>query len=238
MNIIDVLVILVIILCGVIGMKKGFVRTLVALVGIVLVFILAYLLKNPLAEWMCMNLPFFNFSGSFEGATILNVVIYQLISFFVMFAILMTIYSLIVFFAKIVEKILKLTFILAIPSKVFGCILGVLEGIFISLIGIIILSLPVLKFDLIQESAIRNYLFNVSPIVGNITKNTNDAVDEILELNEKFRGYDTRENFNLSCLDSLLKHKVIRVGFAEKLVYSEKLNVDKVKAMEIVNKYQ
>ncbi len=238
MNIIDVLVILIIILCGIIGLKKGFVRTLVSFVGIVLVFILSYLLKNPLAEWMSMNLPFFNFSGSFEGATILNVIIYQLIAFFIVFAILMVIYSLVIVLAKIVEKLLKITFILAVPSKVFGCILGVLEGIIISLIGIIILSLPVLKFDLIQESAIRNYLFNISPIVGNITKNTNDAVDEILLLNEKFRGYDTKENFNLSCLDSLLNHKVIRVGFAEKLIYSDKLRINQEKALEIVNKYK
>ena len=238
MNIIDVIVILLILLCGIIGMKKGFVKTAVSLIGIILVFILSYLLKNPIAEWMSLNLPFFNFSGSFEGATILNVIIYQLIAFFIVFAILMTIYSVAVFFSGVIEKILKLTFILAIPSKVFGFILGILEGVIISLIAIIFLSLPVLNFGLIRDSSIRNYLYNVSPIMGNVTKNTNDAIDEILELNEKFRGYDTRENFNLSCLDSLLKHKVIGVGYAEKLVSSDKLKIDKDKSMEIINKYK
>lgn len=238
MNIIDVLFILIILLCAVIGMKKGFVRTTVAFVGIILVFILSYFLKNPLAEWMSLNLPFFNFSGSFEGATILNVIIYQLLAFFIVFALLMTAYSLAIFFSKVVEKILTITFILAIPSKVGGFIVGLLEGIVISLIAIIFLSLPVLKFDLINDSAIRNYLFNVSPVIGNITKNTNDAVDEILELNEKFRAYDTRENFNLSCLESLLKHKAMKVSLAEKLVNSGKLNINQEKAMAIVNKYK
>ena len=238
MNIIDILVILFVALSAYLGMKKGFVKSLVTLFGIVIVFILAYFMKNPLADWLCVNLPFFNFTGSFKGATILNVIFYQLVAFMVMFSLLMVAYHVIVRVSGLVERILKMSFILSVPTKIGGLIVGIFEGIFISLIGIIILSLPILKFDLIENSAIRNYLYNVSPVIGNITGSMNSSIDEILELKEKFENNDNKEEFNLSSLEILLKHSAMKVSLAEKLVYSGKLNINPEKAMEIVNKYK
>ena len=103
---------------------------------------------------------------------------------------------------------------------------------------IMVLSLPTLNFGLVRDSAIRNYLYNASPIMGNVTGNTNDAIDEIIELKDKFEDSEDKEEFNLSCLDSLLKHKVITVDYTEKLINSGKLKVDKNKAQIIVNKYK
>lgn len=238
MNIVDVIVILLIAMCGVIGMKKGFIKSLVSLVGIILVFVLAYYLKNPIAEWLSLNLPFFNFTGSFKGATILNVIIYQLIAFFIVFAILMALYSILIIVSKVIEWFLKITIILAIPSKIGGFIVGLFEGIVISLMIIMILSLPTLNLGLVEDSAIRNYLYNASPIMGNITGNTNDAIEEIIDLRDKFEDSDDKEEFNLSCLDSLLKHKVITISYTEKLINSDKLKIDKAKAQLIVDKYK
>ena len=238
MNIIDVIVILLITMFGVIGMKKGFIKTLVSFVGIVLVFILSYLLKGFIAEWLSLNLPFFNFTGAFKGATILNVIIYQLIAFFVVFAILMTIYSIAVKVSGLIEKILKFTIILSIPTKIGGLIVGILEGIIVSLILIVFLSLPVLNFGLVRDSVIRKYLYNISPIVGNITSNTNNAIDEIMELKNKFDKNENKEEFNIECFEALLKHHVIGTSYSEKLVYSEKLKIDKNKAIAIINKYK
>lgn len=238
MNIIDIIVILGIIFSGYIGMRKGFVKSLVSFVGIVLVFILAYFMKNPIADWLCMNLPFFNFTGSFKGATILNVIFYQIVAFIIMFSLFMAAYHVAVKLSGLVERLLKTSFLLAVPTKVGGMIIGVFEGIVISLIAIVILSLPVLKFDLIENSAIRNYLYNVSPIIGNITGSMNDSVDEILELKEKFDTDDNKEEFNLRSLDIILKHNAMKVSLAERLVNSGKLNINPEKAMEIVNKYK
>ena len=238
MNIVDVIVILLIAMCGVIGMKKGFIKSLVSLVGIILVFVLAYYLKNPIAEWLSLNLPFFNFTGSFKGATILNVIIYQLIAFFIVFAILMALYSILIIVSKVIEWFLKITIILAIPSKIGGFIVGLFEGIVIALMIIMILSLPTLNLGIVEDSAIRNYLYNASPIMGNITGNTNDAIEEIIDLRDKFEDSDDKEEFNLSCLDILLKHKVITISYTEKLINSDKLKIDKAKAQLIVDKYK
>lgn len=238
MNIIDIIIVLLIIMCGVIGLKKGFVKTTISLVGIVLVFIISYFLKNPIAEFLSLNLPFFNFVGSFKGATILNVIIYQLIAFFIVFSILMVLYIIAIRVSGILEKILRSTIILAIPSKAGGFIIGLIEGVVISLIALIFLSLPVLNFTMVESSGVKKFLFNISPIIGNISNNTNDAVSEIFELKDKFSDSDDKEEFNLSCLDVLLKHKVIGVDYSEKIVYSTKLKIDIDKAKAIINKYK
>ena len=238
MSIIDVLVVLLIAMCGVIGMKKGFVRSLVSFVGIILVFILSYLLKGFIAEWLSLNLPFFNFAGSFRGATILNVIIYQLMAFIIVFAILMLLYSIVVKVSGLIERILKLTIILSVPTKVGGLIVGILEGIIISLLLIIVLSLPVLNLGLVRNSIIRKYLYDVSPVVGNITSNTNAAIDEIMELKDKFEEDDNKEEFNIECFEALLKHHVIGIDYSEKLVYSGKLKINENRAKAIINKYK
>ena len=237
MNIIDIIVILLIAFSAYIGMKKGFVKSLVSFVGIVVVFILAYFMKNPIADWLCLNLPFFNFTGSFRGATILNVIFYQIVAFIIMFSLLMVAYHVIVRISGLVEKLLKTSFILAVPTKIGGLIVGIFEGIVISLIAIVVLSLPVLKFNLVEDSAIRNYLYNVSPLIGNITGSMNESVDEILELKEKFNNNEDKEEFNLGALDIMLKHKAMKVSLAEKLVNSGKLNINQEKAKEIISKY-
>lgn len=238
MNIIDVIIILLILMCGVIGMKKGFVRTTISLIGIILVFIFSFYLKNPIAEALSLHLPFFSFTGSFKGATILNVIIYQIIAFIIIFTGLMFAYCFVVKISKILEKILDITFILAIPSKIGGFIVGILEGAFISLIAVVVLSLPILNFDLIRDSNIRKYLYNASPIVGNVTNNMNSAIDEIMDLKDKFKEDEDKEEFNLSCLDVLLKHKVITVSYAENIRDSYKLKIDKVKVQVIIDRYK
>ena len=89
MNIIDIIAILIIVLFAYLGKKKGFVKSIVSFLGLILVFIISFIMKNPIADWLSLNLPFFNFTGSFKGATILNVIIYQLIAFILVFSILM-----------------------------------------------------------------------------------------------------------------------------------------------------
>ena len=238
MNIIDIIAILIIILFGYLGKKKGFVKSIVSFLGLILVFIIAFIMKNPIADWLSLNLPFFNFTGSFKGATILNVIIYQLIAFILVFSILMTIYQIVVRVSGLVERLLKVSFILSIPTKIGGIIVGVLEGMVVVLISIVVLSLPVLKFNLVEDSLIRKYLYDASPVVGKVTGNLNVSISEIMELKDKFESDDNKEDFNLSCLDILLKHKILKKDLASKLVNGGKLKVDENKANNIINKYE
>jgi len=238
MNIVDIVILIIIALFGLAGMKSGFLRTTVSLVGIILISLLSFALKDGLAETLSMNLPFFNFTGAFKGVTILNVIMYQLLAFIIIFFILMAIYNIIVTVTKIVERLLKLTIILIIPSKIGGLIVGIIEGILVSIILVIFLSLPVLNFKEIRNSTIRKYIYDVSPIVGNLTSNTNDAIDEIIELKEKFDEEEDKTLFNIECFEVLLKHKVIGIEYSEKLIGSGKLNISPEVGQAIIDKYK
>ena len=77
MNVIDVAVVLLILCAGVVGLKRGVFKELVMTVGLLIVYILAFKLKDPIANWLSINLPFFNFGGDFYGATALNILLYQ-----------------------------------------------------------------------------------------------------------------------------------------------------------------
>ena len=79
MNIVDVLIILGILLFGVSGMKRGGIRQIVGTVGFIIVLMLAFYLKNPLAEFLSLHLPFFKFGGVYHGVTALNIL---LVSFY------------------------------------------------------------------------------------------------------------------------------------------------------------
>ena len=91
MNVIDVAVILMILCAGVVGFKRGFFKQIVMTVGLLLVYVLAFKLKDPLASWMSLNLPFFNFNG----LTMLNVILYQTIAFIIVFSLIMIIFKIV-----------------------------------------------------------------------------------------------------------------------------------------------
>lgn len=236
MNIIDVLIILFILLYGVIGFKKGFIRSVVSVLGILLVFVLSYMLKDPIAEWLSLNLPFFNFSGAFKDVTILNVIIYQLIAFIIVFSILMGIYYLVLRLSSIIETILKYTIVLGIPSKILGFIFGLIEGVIVVSIALLVLNLPVFNLDFVRESKLRPVILENVPITGTMINKTSKAISEISDLAKDFTSDSTKDEFNRRSLDILLKYKVIKVDYAEKLVNSGKLKISN--ANSIINNYK
>lgn len=238
MNLIDVVIILFILLIGVYGWYNGFVKTTVSAVGLILVFVLSFFLKNPIAEWLSLNLPFFNFWGDFKDVTIINVVIYQLIAFFIVFSILMVIYSLVVKISKFIEKILKCTVILGLPSKILGFIVGLIEGYVIAVIAVFFLSLPVFGIDPIHESKMKSFMLESTPGISGMLGGTSQAISEIMDLRDEFSSNSTKDKFNEKSLDIMLKYNIIKVDYAEKLVYSGKLKMNTDNAKAIIRKYE
>ena len=72
MNIVDILIIVFILLGAFIGFRDGFTKALVNAVGVIIVTVIAYVLKNPVSEILMSFMPFFNFGG----ITSLNIVFY------------------------------------------------------------------------------------------------------------------------------------------------------------------
>ncbi len=234
MNIVDVIILLVIGLFIVIGWRTGFIRMTVSTVGVILVFVLSFLFKNPIAEWLTFNLPFFSFFGYFKDITILNVVVYQLIAFIIVYSILMVVYSLLLKLSGMIEKILSFTIILGIPSKILGAFLGLVEGIFVCSIILMIITLPFFEIPYLKESKVKDVILSYVPIVSSASKNTNDAINEIIDLKETYEG--SKENFNLKTLEILLKYKVIDYDYTKRLLDTKKLKIKG--AYKLIEKYK
>lgn len=219
MNIIDVIIILMILCAGVIGLKRGFFNQLVMTVGLLLVYVISFKLKNPIANWMSLNLPFFNFGG----LTSLNIVLYQAIAFIIVFSIVMIIFRIILKITGIFEKILKFTIILGIPSKILGFILGLVEGYIIMFIAVFIISQPFIKLDIINESKYREPILNSSPILSSIVSSTNDAIKDIYEVQKNYLDSKDTVKYNDEVVRILIQYDVVSNDCINKLKESGKL---------------
>lgn len=225
-NIVDVIIILILGLWGVVGLKRGVIKQGVMTIGTILVFVLAFFLKNPLADFLSLNLPFINMGGVFKGVTALNILMYQLIAFIIVVSILKIALDVLIKVSSGIEKILKFTIILGIPSKILGFILGLVEGFVVIYIALVFLSQPMFNLGIFEGSVLTPKILNNIPGVSNIAKGVVNTFNDIYELKENYYNQDSSSNeFNLKAIDVMLKNKVISVNYVEKLEEKGKINI-------------
>ena len=214
---VDILIIIFLIFGAIVGFKRGFTRELVSLIGVFSIIILSFMLKNPISVILYKNLPFFNFGGIFKDITVLNILVYEVIAFFIVFFLLLLIFKILLRITKIFEKVLTLTIILGIPSKIIGAILGVVEAIIYSFIILYILSLPTLNIKSVKESSLANIVLEKTPILHNVCDKTLGIFNEIMELKEEYKNTDNMKEFNQKTLDLMIENKVITKENAKEL---------------------
>lgn len=236
MSIIDILILLIILLYGIIGMKRGIFKELVITVGWILVFIIAFKLKDPLAEWFSLNLPFFNFGGAFKDVTVINVVMYQVLAFFIMYSLLMVVFNVVLYFTGVFEKLLNITIILGIPSKILGFFAGLVEGYVIVFVAIFILSQPFLNIEFFNESKLTTPILTYTPVLGNTVSNVYDSIVEIYDLRQEYSSNSRKDEFNRESVEIMLKDNMVQVDYIEKLVSCGKLKINGIE--EIIEKYR
>jgi len=236
MNIIDVVIILTILCGAIVGFKRGVLKELVMTVGFLLVFIISFYLKTPLAEWMSLNLPFFNFGGIVEGVTVLNIVFYQLIAFITVFSVIMAVFRIVLAVTGFIEKVLKFTIILGIPSKILGAIVGAIEGYIIAFSLVFLFNQPMFDVGIINDSKYKDKILNSTPILTNVVSGMGDTVTDVYKLIENNKDLKDKDQINRETINIMLKHKVIRVKHVEKLIERGKINVPGIDT--VLNQYR
>ena len=229
MNIIDVLIILLILCASVVGFKRGVLKEIVMTVGFLLVFIISFKLKNPLAEWFSLHLPFFKFGGIVEGATVLNIILYQLIAFVLVFAVIMVIFNVILTVTGFIEKILKYTIIL-------GAIVGAIEGYIIAFFVVFLFNQPMLDVGIMNDSKFKDRILSSTPILTNVVSSVGDTVNDVYKLIENNKDNMDSDEFNREAINIMLKHKMISVSYVEKLIDYGKIRIPGIDS--ILNNYR
>ena len=225
MNIVDILIVIFILLGAFVGAKQGFTKAFVSFLGIIIVVIVAYFLKNPVSEFLMNFLPFFKFGGIIKGVTVLNIAVYEIIAFILVFIILIAILNALLFATGIFEKLLKFTIVLGVPSSIFGAIIGTIKNYVIAFFVLYILSMPnFVDVDFVKNSEFREPILRNTPFLSNIAGSTLEVLDEFKGLADKYTDSEDVNAFNLETLDVFLKYKVVTVDAIEKLVNLVKEN--------------
>lgn len=224
MNVVDLFIIILLLFGFLIGWHNGFIKQSVSTIGLVLVVCLAFLFKNPLSSLFYRYLPFINFSGAFKDVSVLNIILYEFLAFVITFCFLLFLFKILVKTSSIVEKILKATIILGIPSKILGGIVGIIENFIIAFIALYFLNLPMLNFNLINDSRFATEILNKTPILSNICNDTLVLYDDIKTLKEEYIREIDKTELNNKILRLLLEKDFVSQENVDYLISHKKLN--------------
>ena len=225
LNIVDAIIILIILLGGVVGFKEGAIKKTTSIVGLVLVVILSFMLKNYLSVFFYENLPFLDLWGAFKGIQVLNIVFYEMLAFLIIASVLTIVYRVLLGITGIIEKLLKATVILSIPSKILGLVIGLLEYYIWIYLVLFILTLPVFNIKDIYESKVATTMITKTPILSKYTGKTVDIYNDLYEIIDN-RENKTNEQVNEEAMELMLKHDIITPESAKKLIDKNKVQVN------------
>jgi len=236
MNIVDYMIIILLLIYISKGFINGVLKELITFIGGLAVIVLAFFLKNPVSIFMYQNLPFFKFGGIFTGISVLNIILYEVIAFLIVAGILLIIYKIILKVTNVIDKIIKITFIFELPSKLLGALVGFIEGCIFIFIILFVSSQIETTRDYIIDSKYGNKILTNTPILSKAISPIYNSIQEIYDVAENYKDSIDREKANLESLDILLKYRVLDIKNAEMLVENGKISGDEVN--EILKKYQ
>lgn len=213
MNYVDIIILMVILAGAIIGFKRGVLKQSVLTIGMILVVVLSFLLKNPLSAFLYSRLPFLTF-GVLYDYTVLNILVYEFISFMILFLLFSIVFGLLVKVSSKIEEFFEDTVILAIPSKILGMILGAVEYYIITFIVLFILSGPIVfsenfhQIKPVTNSKIAGYMLKKTPVLSYYTKNTLKSIEELVDL-YKTKDKVSTDEFNCKAIKVMKKDKIV-----------------------------
>lgn len=233
-GIVDAIIIIILGLGAIVGFKEGAIKKLTSIVGLVIVVILSFELKNYLSVFFYENLPFFDLWGVFKGIQVLNIVFYEMLSFVIIASLLTVVYRLLLGITGIIEKLLKATVILSIPSKIVGFFIGLLEYYIWIYLFLFILTLPVFNISQIYESKTAMYIITKTPILSKYTNKTLDIYNDLYSIIDN-RDDKSTEQVNEEAMELMLRYDIITPESARKLLDRKKVSI---KDDSFMNKYE
>lgn len=225
MNVVDIVIFIFLALGAVGGFKAGVIKKTADFVGTFLILVLAFYLKNYLSVIMYENLPFFDFDGLIKGVDALNILMYEIIAFVIVFIALLFILKVILMVTGLIEKILKATVILSIPSKLLGIVVGAVEAYVYIFIVLVIITLPVFNISYVRESKVANFMLDNTPILSSISEEIIDIYGSVYEIIDD-KDDKTNEELNEEILKLLIDKEIVTKDSARKLVERNKVHIN------------
>ena len=215
---ISLIIIIFILMGGALGMKRGAIKELVTVIGFIVIFVLAYLFKNPLANLFYEYLPFFKF----DGLTSLNILFYEALSFIILISLFGILLRVLISLSGAIEKFLDATIILGIPSKLIGCLLGILEYVGITFI---ILYFITVKYDVRSNSKVAEIILNETPVLSSMCDKSLNTINEINDIKDQYKDKEDKSLLNQQIVEIMIKNNVITREKIDELIEKDKLKM-------------
>lgn len=228
--VLDIVLVLFVILGTYMGVRKGLIKSLVSFVGLVAIVIISYTMRMPLANFLIDHLPFFNFGGVLEGLTALNILIYNILAFVVIFIILYCVLNIVIAVTGFIDTLLKFTIIWVIPSKIGGAIVGFLETWIFLFLALFVFSQFSFSHNLVNDSKVAGIIINNTPVIGKFLGGAVDASKGIYAEIEKYAKLEDKntDTLNLKILEIQVNYGLITAEKANDLMAINKLSLENV----------
>lgn len=231
MNVADIVILIALAFGALSGFKIGVIKKTADFLGTFIIIILAFYLKNDLSVLMYENLPFFGFGGFIKGVEAINILFYEVIAFIIVFIALLFILKVILMVTGLIEKILKATVILSIPSKILGIVVGIIESYVYVFLILVVLTLPLFKIPYVRESKIGNFILNNTPILSGISEEMTDIYGSVYKIVDE-KDNKSNEELNEEVLTLLIEKQVLSKDSAKKLVEQNKVHINDKSILE------
>ena len=179
MNVTDIVILIALALGAIGGFKSGVIKKTANFVGIFIIIILSFYLKNYLSVIMYENLPFINFGGFIKGIEAINILFYEVLAFVIVYSLLYLVFKVVLMLTGLIEKILKATVILSIPSKILGIFVGIIEMYVYVFLILVVITLPIINIPYVRDSKIANFMLDKTPILSKVSEDMVDTYDTI-----------------------------------------------------------
>lgn len=223
MGILDIVIVLILLISMFIGLKQGFLKGIISLIGISLIAIVAFIFRDNLADILLKICPFFKFKGAYEGITSLNILIYEGISFGIIFIFLFGILAIILSVTGIIQKIIDISVVLTLPSKILSAIVGIINGAVIVFIMLFIMLNINSMRKYVYNSYFSKFILERTAILSNSTSNSYLAYEEINNTIKSCKKEHNKKKCNTDVANTLIKHDIISKDDVEELIILRKL---------------
>lgn len=225
-NIVDIIIVLLLISGFITGYKKGLIKQAVSTIGLIIVVVLAFLFKNNLSILLYEKCPFFTV-GLLKNYSSLNILLYELLSFFILFTIFSIILKIVIKISGLVENLFEESDMFKTVFKLLGGLLGALESYISIFIILLVLSLPIFSLNFtkyIHRSKFKKHIMNNTILISNIAEPLVKTIDGVNELEiQKNIG---KEEFNCKTIEIFKKNKIVSKESLEYLKNNNKLEIN------------
>ncbi len=188
MTFIDVIIIIILLIGLIIGWNGGFFKTAIDIFSLFVSMVIAGLLKGPLGNLFVSFMPFINMKGLYS----LNIIMYQLVAYFIILLLVLGIYQGIMKKTKLDDKISDKSLTAQLPSKIVGAVLGIALSIFFTYNFLLVVKFPSFDGSWVRDSYFTNRILENSFLLSDINKKLYDASDNAAIIMDEYKKMDKK----------------------------------------------